>query len=323
MPKIIDIIYAPYLGTTPGDNNSTNEQTTTFDDTPAADPIPNANEYPKFSTTMDTDTLLRSVIWGYYKPNPVASNNNSTSFLEETDANASIKFVKVEVQSAKATNNGQEVFTTTYTYYCRENEYMRRTAPVFNKDIHNFVGTEQIRISDVLNGRSEFFPEEVRQDGTTIPAGYRWIGNSIVDKLMEFVNVNLDIQFKSGRLPADSYAQVYAASVQAVITAGIQFTIQKRQAESVIEKAESATEMQARQASAFTENNAIKVLEQLINLDTIAISTDAQELNSAYLPNFFGQVGKAGATDLQFGKDQRLTKIFAEILGHLNIKIKD
>jgi hypothetical protein len=314
MAVVIDIVYAPFLGAQPEDNNIVNSVKKTSN---------SAYLMPKITTTKEANINQRSVILGYYtlKPSLSASTNvtdayDSTNTFPKTDK---IVFVRVDVQKKRESDTS---YSTVHTYFCRHDEYRRLTAPIFNKDIHNYVGTEQIRVSDVVDGETIFVPEQLRADGTTIPAHYKWEGTSIVDKLMEFVNANIDLQYKMGRINSDSFAQVYSASLQSAITAGIQFVIQKRQAESVIEKAESATEMQARQATAFTENNIIKFIEQMSNVSTIAASTDAQELSQGFVPTIFGQIGTGAAGEnITYGRDERYTEILTQLMGQLNIKI--
>jgi hypothetical protein len=188
-------------------------------------------------------------------------------------------FVCVQQQMRVQTDdlNSQSDFGTWVDYgiktYHKYNDYPRIIAPSFNRQIRNYIGTERITEDELINGQRI----DTVVNGN---ANYRWVGSAILDKLTAFINDNLSIQHDMDRIKGDQYGNAYIQLMSVAIQASIQYTLGKRQAETAAEKTLSATEFQQRQALGFDDNNAQKMLEQIVNLYTVVLGADSTEADS-------------------------------------------
>lgn len=66
---------------------------------------------------------------------------------------------------------------------------------------------------------------------TSADGKYTVHGEGVFDDLMEAVNKHLDAQFRLNRLPGDKYAEVYLGSMQATLSAAVQFILGEQQAD--------------------------------------------------------------------------------------------
>lgn len=104
----------------------------------------------------------------------------------------------------------------------------------------------------------------------------RWTGTGIFDILIAAVNDNIKIQYDEGRITGSDYANVYLASMQAVIAQSMQFVLEKKnkqvQADNGLKQQEvmdSQIALYNRQRESFDDNKYQKLLEAQMNYNSM------------------------------------------------------
>ena len=72
---------------------------------------------------------------------------------------------------------------------------------------------------------------------------HKWEGTGVLDKLLQVLNSNLDMQYRTGRIDGKDYANVYLGSMQTLISESLNFLLQKEQAEADIKIKEKNLEL--------------------------------------------------------------------------------
>lgn len=149
----------------------------------------------------------------------------------------------------------------------------------------------QILLSDLTNGST---------------VNEEWTGSGVFDVLIAAVNENIKIQYDQGRITGTDYANVYLASMQAVIAQSMQFLLEKKgkevQVDSGIKQQEvmdSQIALYNRQKDSFDDNKYQKVLEAQMN----------------YQSMIFGEAGTEPPI-LTIGGEAAVNDVFNKITGN-------
>lgn len=103
-----------------------------------------------------------------------------------------------------------------------------------------------------------------------------WVGTGIFDVLIAAVNENIKIQYDQGRITGSDYANVYLASMQAVIAQSMQFLLERKGKEVQVdtglkqqEVMDSQIALYNRQRESFDDNKYQKLLEAQMNYNSM------------------------------------------------------
>jgi len=103
----------------------------------------------------------------------------------------------------------------------------------------------QINITDITNGSI---------------VNNAWEGTGIFDALMTAVNKNVEIQYNSGRITGTDYANVYLASLQAVLQQSVDFALRQKLTEEQIALAYTDRVIKDKEAAALGLDGVVKTL---------------------------------------------------------------
>lgn len=145
-----------------------------------------------------------------------------------------------------------------------------------------------IPLTDLTNGTTT----------TDTEGGLKWTGTGVFDVLMGAVNENVKIQYDSGRIVGQDYAQVYLSALQSSVQAAIQFLLQEGKsaaeaaevaanAEKQREVLQAQKELYKRQKAGFDDNKHQKILEAQLNAWGITF----QDTDTTFLPSQLNQAG--------------------------------
>lgn len=112
----------------------------------------------------------------------------------------------------------------------------------------------------------------------TLPDQPAWVGEGIFDKLMHAINGNIEVQYKTGRLNGENYADVYLGSMQTAIVEAMKFVLAKRSIEKDLENKDLETAMSERALAEADEKWAIqrKILENQLDMSNVDVEYKPQ-----------------------------------------------
>lgn len=128
--------------------------------------------------------------------------------------------------------------------------------------------------------------------------GDEWQGTGIFDVLINAVNDNIKIQYDQGRITGTDYANVYLASMQAVIAQSMQYVLEKKNKEVQVDnglKQQEVMDAQIalynRQRESFDDNKYQKLLEAQMNYNSMIFPEAAN-------PVVLGISGESAVNDI-------------------------
>jgi len=103
-----------------------------------------------------------------------------------------------------------------------------------------------------------------------------WTGTGIFDVLISAVNENIKVQYDEGRITGNDYANVYLASMQAVIAQSMQFLLESKLKASQVDSSakqqevmDSQIALYNRQRQSFDDNKYQKIFEAQLNYNSM------------------------------------------------------
>lgn len=94
-----------------------------------------------------------------------------------------------------------------------------------------------------------------------------WEGTGILDVLLHTVNENLGIQYRSGRIDGNDYANVYLGSLQTLVAESLAFLLQREQAQADIDIKRKQLEIEDYRLKEILPKEAYNLCLQGENLD--------------------------------------------------------
>lgn len=111
-------------------------------------------------------------------------------------------------------------------------------------------------------------------DNITDPMNPKWTGEGIFDKIMIAIDGNISIQHQTGKITGEEYANVYLGGMQAAITEGMKFILNKKNIEKDLEGKDVQIAISEVQLAENSEKWALqkKVLENQLAMSDIDLA---------------------------------------------------
>lgn len=115
---------------------------------------------------------------------------------------------------------------------------------------------------------------------STDPENQTWEGTGVFDELMKAINGNIQVQYDSGRIKGNEYAEVYLGSMQSAISEAMRYMLSKKTIEKDLELKDINIAISEVQLAENTEKWALqrKVLENQLEMSNVDVRYKEQNV---------------------------------------------